>query len=356
MPFIKELWYTAAWAEDVTRIPLGRTIVDEHIVLYRDEAGQPIALSDTCPHRFAPMHRGKIVGDGIECGYHGLRFGRDGACVFNPHGNGATPRSSRLKSYPVAELDGLVWVWTGSGEPASLDSIPRFPDLHEPSYAFTGAHTLTMNLAHELIVDNLLDLSHAAYLHPGTLGAAQGTKDVVSVQKEGTRLYSNRMMPGAPPAFVFQATQAATADEIVDYWANMRWDPPGVFWMDAGIVAAGGSKQDGRILSSVQIVVPSTQNRSYYFWKMYRNYKQAVPGLTEAIEGAVHQAFGGEDEPMIAAVQERMAGRDFWAMGPLLLPQDSAAVQARRIVEALRAAEAEPDSVLSETIPTEPAE
>jgi vanillate O-demethylase monooxygenase subunit len=62
--------------------------------------------------------------------------------------------------------------------------------------------------------------------------------------------------------------------------------------------------------------------------------------MTEAIEAAVVQAFSTEDEPMVRAVRDRMAGRNFWDMRPLLLPQDSAAVQARRVMDALIAGEA----------------
>jgi len=106
--------------------------------------------------------------------------------------------------------------------------------------------------------------------------------------------------------------------------------------MDAGIVGTGGRKEDGRILSSVQIVVPSTDTTSYYFWKMWRNYELDNPAVTAGIEAAVVQAFETEDEPMIAAVQDRMAGREFWSMKPLLLSSDSAAVQARRIMNDLQ--------------------
>ena len=339
MSFVKELWYTAAWSDDVTRALIPRTITGEHIVLYRSESGEAVALSDTCPHRFAPMHLGKLVGDTIQCGYHGLRFDSAGTCVHNPHGNGATPKSAKLKRYPIVELDGIAWVWMGEGQPADVATIPRFPELHDTNYAFTAPHTMTMPLAIDLIVDNLLDLSHAAYLHPATLGAAEGTKDVTAVKKSGTRIQSDRLIPGAAPAFVFQATGAAGPDDIVDYWANMRWDPPGVFSMDAGIVTAGGRQEDGKILSSVQIVVPATETSSYYFWRMYRNFNEEVPGMTEAIEAAVTQAFSTEDEPMITAVQNRMAGRDFWSMKPMMLPQDSAAVQARRVVDELKARE-----------------
>ena len=80
---------------------------------------------------------------------------------------------------------------------------------------------------------------------------------------------------------------------------------------------------------------------SYYFWKMFRNYALADSGITAAIEAAVVQAFEIEDEPMISAVQSRMAGRDFWSMKPAMLPSDSAAVQARRVMDDLVRGEAQ---------------
>jgi len=227
MAFVRDLWYAAGWSEDVKRELVPRTIIGDHIVLYRSIAGDIVALSDTCPHRFAPIHRGKLVGDAVECGYHGLRFSSDGACIHNPHGNGVTPKTARLRRYPVHELNGLIWLWLGEASDADVSQIPTFPWLDDTSYTFTGGHMMAMNLAHDLIVDNLLDLSHAAYLHPATLGAAQGTKDITSVTRSGTRIQSDRLIPNSLPAFVFTATGAAAADEYVDYWANMRWDPPG---------------------------------------------------------------------------------------------------------------------------------
>jgi nitrite reductase/ring-hydroxylating ferredoxin subunit len=49
--YIQESWYVAAFAEEVTRVPLRRTLLDESVVLYRTEAGSAVALSDVCPHR-----------------------------------------------------------------------------------------------------------------------------------------------------------------------------------------------------------------------------------------------------------------------------------------------------------------
>lgn len=107
MAFVKQSWYAALWAADLGEVPLRRTYLGEPVVLYRGAAGQPIALADSCPHRFAPLSKGKLHGDEIQCLYHGLRFAADGRCVHNPHG--PVPGAARVRSYPVREHAGMVW-------------------------------------------------------------------------------------------------------------------------------------------------------------------------------------------------------------------------------------------------------
>lgn len=342
---LQDIWYPVAWANDLSRNPIGRTIANEPLVMYLSESGDPIILSDTCPHRFAPMHLGKVVGDAIQCAYHGLRFGADGACVHNPHGNGARPRAARLTKYPAVASDTIVWAWIGDPALANEASIPRFPWLNGgDGLALTGEHTMHMPLSWELIVDNLMDLSHASYLHPDTLGFPPGGREKVGTRREGNTIVSERMIFDSLPAFVWRATNAVAEGEKVDHWADMRWDPPGCFYLDVGVMAVGAERADGNFLSSAQLVVPETDTSSFYLWKMFRNYELGNDEMTVAIETAATQAFLQEDEPMIAAVQARMAGRDFWQMKPLLLPQDAGAVQARRVIDALRSKPAEAEA------------
>ena len=86
--YLRNAWYVAAWSDDLLDGQLlPRTIMKEPIVLYRKSDGKVVALEDRCPHRFAPLHMGKIVnGDCVQCPYHGLEFDASGACVLNPHG------------------------------------------------------------------------------------------------------------------------------------------------------------------------------------------------------------------------------------------------------------------------------
>ncbi len=83
--YLKNTWYVAAWSEEVTEAALlGRKILDIPVVLYRDNAGEVVALTDRCPHRFAPLSMGKIVNGCVECPYHGLRFNGSGLVYITP--------------------------------------------------------------------------------------------------------------------------------------------------------------------------------------------------------------------------------------------------------------------------------
>jgi vanillate O-demethylase monooxygenase subunit len=70
--FIRNAWYVAAWADDLTDAPLARRICDEPVVLFRDQTGRASALLDMCCHRAAPLSFGRVVSAGLECGYHGM--------------------------------------------------------------------------------------------------------------------------------------------------------------------------------------------------------------------------------------------------------------------------------------------
>jgi vanillate O-demethylase monooxygenase subunit len=328
---LKNAWYAAAWSQEVADKPFARTIAGEPVLLYR--AGDIVALSDTCPHRFAPLHRGRIVGDAVECGYHGLRFDRTGACIHNPHGSGEIPKSAKIKAYPAVERDTLIWLWFGNPVDADPAAIPDFHWLNDnDAYTFSNGHTMHMPLAWHLILDNLLDLTHGAYLHPNTLAPMPGQRTEVGLRKEGDRIYSLLTTFDTPPPPIWTATGAATGKVNVDTWLEMRWDAPATFFLDVGVTPAGRERAEGNALPTVHIITPETEESSHYLWKMFRNFNHEDQSTSAVMEDFATRAFQDEDRPMIRAVQERMAGRDFWEMEPVLLPTDAAAIQARRIL------------------------
>ena len=78
--YLRNAWYVAAWDHEVGRSLTPTTILGEGVVLYRREDGVPVALEDACPHRKLPLSMGRLKGDEVECGYHGLTFDCSGAC------------------------------------------------------------------------------------------------------------------------------------------------------------------------------------------------------------------------------------------------------------------------------------
>ncbi len=336
MTFLRNIWYMAGWDVDFSQKPFFRKIAGEPIVLYRKEDGGIVALSDTCPHRFAPLSEGVVVGDAIQCPYHGLQFGETGACVFNPHGDGVLPKAARVKSYPVVERDTIIWVWLGDNEQADASKIEDYSVLNnQQDYTFTAGGTITMRTPYELIIDNLMDLSHAGFLHPTSLGSEALARGISSVKTVGNTVYSYRMGPNGLPSPMHVMTGACGPEDYVDFWADMRWSAPANFYLDSGVVPTGAPRdgETARILSSVQVLSPETENSTTYFIKLFRNYNREDSALTDGILAAVLAAFLKEDGWMLKHVEERMAGHEFWSLKPILLQSDAGAVVTRRALE-----------------------
>lgn len=170
-------WYVAATSDEVTRTPLSRKLLDKPVLLYRQEDGTPVALFDRCPHRGYPLSAGKLVGNNIQCGYHGLEFGPDGSCQHIPSG-GDMPPGLGVTHYPLVEQWQWLWIWMGDPELADESLIP---DLEAYGFGREGWHSetsvmLELGANYLMPIENLLDATHITFLHTGVLD----TGDVAS--------------------------------------------------------------------------------------------------------------------------------------------------------------------------------
>jgi phenylpropionate dioxygenase-like ring-hydroxylating dioxygenase large terminal subunit len=127
--FLYNAWYVAAWSKDITTKPLARTLLNEPIVLFRNDGGIASALEDRCCHRGMPLSCGQIIGANIRCEYHGMVFDGSGKCVEIP-GQKIIPNNARVRSFPVTECDDLVWIWMGDAALADAKKIVRYPWHH----------------------------------------------------------------------------------------------------------------------------------------------------------------------------------------------------------------------------------
>ncbi|MFM2371198.1 MAG: hypothetical protein RIS85_920, partial [Pseudomonadota bacterium] len=112
-PFLFDCWYVAGFGAEFGRELMARTLLGRPLVFYRRQDGAPVAMSDRCVHRSFPLSRSKLDGDTIVCGYHGLRYDSDGACVEAPALGGQCPAGIGVRSYMLREQGPLVWIWMG---------------------------------------------------------------------------------------------------------------------------------------------------------------------------------------------------------------------------------------------------
>ncbi len=130
-------WYAAAYDIEFKHELLARTICNQKLVMFRSSDGTVAALEDACWHRLLPLSMGRLEGDSVVCGYHGLVYNAQGRCTHMPSQETLNP-SACVRHFPVIEKHRFVWIWPG--DPAKAD--PKLvPDLHwndDPDWAGDG--------------------------------------------------------------------------------------------------------------------------------------------------------------------------------------------------------------------------
>lgn len=327
MNVVRNAWYVAAWSSEVNEKPSARTLLGEPVLLVRKPDGTPVALGDRCPHRFAPLHLGTFHDDSIQCAYHGLRFGLDGACIENPCGQGAIPRQARIPAYRVAERDGFIWIWMGDAARADVELIPDFSALDGPTRRHAKGGYLSIKANYQLLVDNLLDLSHVAFLHPsfGTRSMARGKVDIL---EQDRILQVNRFMPecDAPSYLV----AVAGPNGRVDHWLDMTLNMPSSMILAAGATKPGEGRSKGAEVLASHVVTPESDDRTHYFFSVSQSAAYCTEEEVQQIHAQQKEVFLREDQPMLEGCQSLMGTTDLWSLQPVLLPTDAGPIRARK--------------------------
>lgn len=341
MEFIRNAWYVAAWSDEVkAETMLSRKLLNEDVILFRDPTGAPAALADRCPHRFIPLHMGKLTDGVVECCYHGLKFDCEGRCVHNPHGSGKIPAAAKVRTYPVADRHQMLWIWMGTG-PADPDQIPDFSAFSAHGDYETSRGYFVMGCEYELLGENLLDLSHVPFLHEGILGSPEMARCVPVVKEPpGGGLQVDRWMPGIQVPKVFDMlfrNDGAT----VDMWNNMRWYPPAAFLLDTGVHAPGESREQGAWYFGAHILTPETHKTTHYHFASARLPNHSLsPAFDSELAALRRMAFFDQDKPILEAQQRAIGDADFWSLKPALFDVDVGPARMRRMLEAAEKKEA----------------
>lgn len=329
MKFLRNHWYAAAWSEELSAAPIGRTILGEPVALFRTRGGKVQAFEDCCPHRMARLSLGTIEGETLRCRYHGLQFDCSGACVEIP-GQAAIPGRARVHAYPTVERWNLVWMWTGRPEAADPDLIPALHWLDSPDWAFSHG-TITYGCNYVLLCDNLIDLSHTTFSHPQTIGTEDVARTAIEVTADDQRVLVVREMWDTRPSNLYRHAGDFTGK--VDRWQRIEYTPPTNIVIDAGAVPAGTNVRSRGIDTRViNMVTPETETSTFHFWAFARDFKLGDAAMTQDISDAIVVTFN-EDKAIIDGQQANVGARPRQRM--LDNDADKGVVAARRILERL---------------------
>lgn len=337
-PFLTNAWYVAMWANDLPAGTLvARTIINEPLVFLRKEDGSIAALEDRCAHRHAPLSKGKVKpGDRIQCPYHGLEFDGSGACVHNPHGPQTIPKSARVRSYPVREQHRCVWVWMGTRAPDPA-LIPDFSLLDTaPEEHMTAPDHISIRAHYQLVSDNLLDLSHAIFLHEGILGDSPTAE--IHVEEQGNTVTVSRTAHSVPLVGLQRLYWGADTPKV-DRINSIRWNAPCYLLLKANIALPGTDPAEGSGYWGVHLLTPETDTTTTYHFTAVRFNVRTSAADNDSINATIGErrryAFEHQDAPLIEA-QQLAIDQATTELNPVLLSIDAGPVRCKRILKRLQ--------------------
>lgn len=172
-PSLRNHWYALAAERELDRGPVGRTLLGQNIVIYRDTAANVIAAPDRCPHREAPLSAGRVEDGILICPYHGWSFGAQGKCVAIPSADPdfPIPNSGHLPCIKTAVRYGIVWVCPGDNP----HDMPHISQEEDPSFRRINNPVEEWKVSATRMTDNFLDIAHFPWVHTGTFGNNQRT-------------------------------------------------------------------------------------------------------------------------------------------------------------------------------------
>lgn len=278
-PLVRNCWYVAALGGEITRELRERTLLGTTVVMYRRLDGTPVIMNNRCAHRSFPLSKGRLEGDNVVCGYHGMVYNPEGRCVAMPSLANA-PSHAAVQGYQVRERGPLVWVWMGDPARADETAIPDTSWLASPEWATVNGqfHIRTNYVA---MHENLLDQTHFSILHADSVGTPEYARSELQVKTDGDQVLISRALRDSPPPPIFGVPMKLEGKRV-DRYSDSRFASPAIHIAHAKIVdptPGDGARAEYRV-NITHAFTPERQNTIHYWWFNSRNF-----GLQDAAAG-----------------------------------------------------------------------
>jgi vanillate O-demethylase monooxygenase subunit len=334
----RNAWYPLTWSRNVGRTLSRHTVLGMDLVVYRTEAGQPVAMEDVCPHRLAPLSLGKLKGDTIECGYHGMTFGADGRCVRIP-GQPQIPANAKVQGYPLHERMGLVWIWPGDPARADIARIYDLPQYHSAGWHAAEGDALHIGAGYLNLADNLCDPSHVSFVHLSTLGNAASEEIPVEHEAGDDGVVVWRWIRNAPPIPLF--AKYGNFAGHVDRWHYYHYTAPCIAVIDFGSSDAAlaldpADRDQGMRIYACHFITPVDEHHCIDHWLHVRNFAIDDTAVDHRLHDDFRVAFN-EDKEILEQIDRIEQARP--EARRIRLGIDAAPQKMRRVVERMIAEE-----------------
>jgi len=334
MEFVRNAWYVAGWSSEFDNELSSLKILDENIVMFRTSKGQVIAMEDRCPHRFLPLSMGKLIGDDIQCGYHGITYNCEGVCVRIP-GQKKIQKSLYVPTYPVYEKYDIVWVWMGEDYLADTSKIFEMPQFSQSGWEVNQGDAIDLNSNYLYVAENLVDPAHVSFVHPTTLGSSASEDVSVEFETEGDLIVAWRWIRNSPPIGFFKEFPGYKNN--VDRWHYYYLHLPSIAVIDFGSIDSKKQIKDnqrhlGTQLFALHFLTPVGSNRTIDRWMHLRNVAVGDEKASEKINSMFRVAFA-EDKEILEAIQKQTDNQQ--TQKPVHIAIDKGSIAYRRKIEEL---------------------
>ena len=201
--FMRTFWQPVCVAKELapgTAKPI--RVMNEDFTLYRGESGTPYVVDFRCAHRQTQLSAGWVEEECIRCFYHGWKYDGAGRCVEIPGEEEGVAQRVQIKSYPVKEYLGLIFIYIGAGEPPVL---PRYPEC-EAAGILDALSKGVWPCNYFSQIDNAGDPIHIPYTHREAR------------RRVGIATPIRKMVPQETEYGLKYTTMTATGDKIVRHF------------------------------------------------------------------------------------------------------------------------------------------